>query len=213
MANNKILISQKRYYMSLRDSGKKQRESAYCSGISERTARRIDKNGITQKVIHNWRTRVDPLEGVWGKLESLLKEAPDLQPSTLLYYLQDEYPGKYDNSVLPSDLELQVGRVDFYNLPLFAESEEELLKKYLNKNIAFRTKQFVPERRALLENNFGSFAEGFGQSGLRTFPTMFGDDNTEKKEEETPTNYLDILSTPRDEDKDDKPQPATIIEY
>ena len=85
--------------MSLRDSGKKQKDSAYCSGISERTARRIDRNGIS-KVVHNWRTRSDPLEGVWGKLESLLGEAPDLQPSTLLYYLQEEYPGKYDNSIL-----------------------------------------------------------------------------------------------------------------
>ena len=80
--------------MNLRDSGKKQRESAYCSGISERTARRIDKNGIKQKVVHNWRTRSDPLEEVWSKLESLLAEAPDLQPSTLFYYLQDEYPDK-----------------------------------------------------------------------------------------------------------------------
>ena len=99
MANNTILISQKRYYMSLRDSGKKQRKSAYCSGISERTARRIDKNGI-KKVVHNWRTRNDPLEEVWSKLESLLAEAPDLQPSTLLYYLQDEHPGKYGNNIL-----------------------------------------------------------------------------------------------------------------
>lgn len=85
--------------MSLRDSGKKQKDSAFCSGISERTARRIDRNGI-KKVVHNWRTRPDPLAGVWGKLEYLLGEAPDLQPSTLLYYLQEEYPGKYDNSIL-----------------------------------------------------------------------------------------------------------------
>ena len=99
MPNNKILISQKRYYMSLRDSGKKQKDAACCVGISDRTARRIDKNGI-KKITRNWRTRIDPLEEVWGKLESLLGEAPDLQPSTLLYYLQEEYPGKYDNSVL-----------------------------------------------------------------------------------------------------------------
>jgi PKD repeat protein len=86
--------------------------------------------------------------------------------------------GKFDNSTIPSDLELQIGRVDFYNLPLFEETEAELLKKYINKNIAFRTKEFVPQRRALIENNFGGFAEGFGQNGLRNFPTMFGDENT-----------------------------------
>ena len=85
--------------MSLRDSGKKQKDSAFCAGISDRTARRIDRNGIS-KVVHNWRTRPDPLEGAWGKLESLLGEAPDLQPSTLLYYLQEEHPGKYDNRIL-----------------------------------------------------------------------------------------------------------------
>ena len=100
MSNNKILSSQKRYYMSLRNSGKNQKDSANCSNISERTARRIDRNGIVPKVVHNWRTRIDPLEAVWDELETLLAEEPDLQPSTLLYYLQDKYPGKYSNNIL-----------------------------------------------------------------------------------------------------------------
>jgi PKD repeat protein len=85
--------------------------------------------------------------------------------------------GKFDNSTIPSDVELAIGRVDFHSLPAFAESEEELLRKYLQKNHAFKTKMFDPIRRGLIENNFGSFAEGFGQNGLKSFSPMFGVDS------------------------------------
>ncbi|MBR9919999.1 MAG: PKD domain-containing protein [Bacteroidetes bacterium] len=85
--------------------------------------------------------------------------------------------GKFDNSLLASDLELGIGRVDFHNMPAFAESEEELLRKYILKNHAFKQKEFDPVRRALIENNFSSFAEGFGQNGLKNFTVMFGPDS------------------------------------
>jgi len=99
MPNNRILISQKRYYMSLRNSGKKQIEAACCSNISERTARRIDKNGILLNTERNWKTREDPLQEVWPQLESILTSTPNLQPRTLFDWLQDEYPDKYNNNI------------------------------------------------------------------------------------------------------------------
>ncbi|MFT4665320.1 MAG: hypothetical protein ACI8YQ_000511 [Polaribacter sp.] len=82
--------------------------------------------------------------------------------------------GKFDETVIPSDVDLQVGRIDFANLPAFAETETELLRKYLNKNHAFRHKEFTAEPRGLIENNFGGLPEGFGQNGYRNFSTMFG---------------------------------------
>jgi len=82
--------------------------------------------------------------------------------------------GKFDQTLIPSDVELQVGRVDFANLPAFAETETELLRKYLDKNHAFRHKEFIAEPRGLIENNFGGLPEGFAQNGYGNFSTMFG---------------------------------------
>lgn len=86
--------------------------------------------------------------------------------------------GKWDQSSLPSDVELETGRVDFHNLPHFTEDMVELTRRYLNKNHAFRRKHFVAPPRGLIENNFGGFAEGFGQNGLKNFATLVGRDST-----------------------------------
>ena len=80
--------------------------------------------------------------------------------------------GKFDQSQLPSDLELQVGRVDFVDLFDFEESETELLRKYLNKNHAFRNKQFVVSPRALVDDNFGGGENSFSASAYRSFYSM-----------------------------------------
>ncbi|MBK8478291.1 MAG: putative Ig domain-containing protein [Opitutaceae bacterium] len=60
--------------------------------------------------------------------------------------------GKYDQSHIPSPLELETGRVDLANLPKLAllGSETELLRNYIRKNHRFRHKEFAPLRRALL---------------------------------------------------------------
>jgi len=82
--------------------------------------------------------------------------------------------GKFDQNVFPSPLELQVGRVDFANMSLFPESEEELLRRYLNKDHAWRTGKMPMEERALIDNNFPNDVEAFGQTGWRNFTAMFG---------------------------------------
>ena len=85
--------------------------------------------------------------------------------------------GKFDQSVLPSSVQLQIGRVDFANLTSFSDSEETLLINYLNKAHAYKTKQFVALDRALIDDNFPSYTEGFSASAYRNFPPMFGDAN------------------------------------
>jgi len=85
--------------------------------------------------------------------------------------------GKYDQTSIPSDVEIEVGRVDFYDLPDFALDEIELTREYLNKNHTFKTGNNEYPRRALIENNFSNFEEGFGQSGWRNFTTMFTGEN------------------------------------
>lgn len=86
--------------------------------------------------------------------------------------------GKYDQTSIPTIVELMIGRVDFNRMPAFADSEEELLRKYILKNHAFKHRQFVPLRRGLIENNFGGFAEAFGQNGLKNFTPVVGPDST-----------------------------------
>ena len=82
--------------------------------------------------------------------------------------------GKFDQSKVPSKIELEVGRVDFANLPAFTETEEDLLSNYLNKAHEFKTAQYIPlERGVVDEGDFGSFNEGFWQNGYRNFVPMF----------------------------------------
>ncbi|MEM1215429.1 MAG: T9SS type A sorting domain-containing protein [Bacteroidota bacterium] len=85
--------------------------------------------------------------------------------------------GKYDQTTIPNPVDLMVGRVDFYNMTAFDVSEEELLRRYLQKSHAFKERAFVPERRALIENNFANFDEGFGQNGLKNFTPAVGADS------------------------------------
>ncbi|MEL7377751.1 MAG: T9SS type A sorting domain-containing protein, partial [Bacteroidota bacterium] len=72
---------------------------------------------------------------------------------------------------------LEIGRVDFHNLNVFDEHIVELTRRYLDKNHAYRNRDFVPIQRGLIENNFNGFAEGFGQNGLKNFSTLLGRDS------------------------------------
>lgn len=108
------------------------------------------------------------LDGVWTDVNINVITADDPR--------NDNVPGdgKFDPSSFPSALELGVGRVDFANMPAFPQSEEELLRRYLNKNHAWRKGLMAVQERALVTNNFASFAEGFGQNGWKNFSPMFG---------------------------------------
>lgn len=62
-------------------------------------------------------------------------------------------PDKHlDQNVAPSDLELGVGRVDFTNIPAYTETPTELIRRYLNKAHAYKTRQFVPKNRSIIFN-------------------------------------------------------------
>lgn len=86
--------------------------------------------------------------------------------------------GKFDQNNLSSDVELQVGRVDFANMSFFPESEAALLRRYLDKDHAWRHKQFTVASRAVVDDNFGVFAgpplENFATSGYRNFSSFVG---------------------------------------
>ncbi|MHC1706863.1 MAG: PKD domain-containing protein [Bacteroidales bacterium] len=78
--------------------------------------------------------------------------------------------GKFDQSLLPSDVELQCGRVDFANMPAFSATEHVLMKNYLDKDHDYRHKNFSPVHRALIDDNFGYFnGEAFAASAWKNF--------------------------------------------
>jgi hypothetical protein len=58
--------------------------------------------------------------------------------------------GKFDQDYIPSAPELRIGRVDLGNLPAFSANETELLRQYLNRDHAWRHKQFTVRQLGLI---------------------------------------------------------------
>ncbi|HVK59626.1 MAG TPA: hypothetical protein VM735_12655, partial [Candidatus Kapabacteria bacterium] len=90
--------------------------------------------------------------------------------------------GKFDQSELPSDVELELGRVDLYNMTCFANkswsrNEEFLLRQYLEKDHRFRHGQLPLPRRGLIIDNFGADDEALASTAWRAFSPMFGSQN------------------------------------
>ncbi|HFC00869.1 MAG TPA: discoidin domain-containing protein, partial [Phaeodactylibacter sp.] len=86
--------------------------------------------------------------------------------------------GKFDQDTPSSGVvELQVGRVDFFDMPAFGQTEVQLVQQYLNKNHQFKTRQINPTRRALIDDNIGQTIAAPAASGYRNFATMFGANN------------------------------------
>jgi hypothetical protein len=86
-------------YMTHRRKGKTQAVAAAKAGISVRSGRRIEKGQRSPVGHRHWRTRQDPLEGVWEDvIVSLLRSRPTLAPITLLELLQEKYPRRYPDS-------------------------------------------------------------------------------------------------------------------
>lgn len=93
MPGKKITDQQVKIYKQMK--GRVTQEVAAArAGISIRSARRIDKSQTlpSQKKERHWRTREDPLAGVWEQeLEPLLAAEPGLQAKTMLEELQRRY--------------------------------------------------------------------------------------------------------------------------
>ncbi len=75
--------------------------------------------------------------------------------------------GKFDQSDLPSSVELQVGRVDMYDLPAFGSTEVQLMRNYLTKAHNYKVKGWVPNQRAVLVDNLQWVGNPIAASGWR----------------------------------------------
>ncbi len=118
------------------------------------------------------------LDGEWSDswVDFTQTAHPDPEQRARLSNLPGD--GKFDHSSLPSELELAVGRVDLSRLPAFAESETELLRRYLEKNHRFRHGSTPVTRRALAADHIGFLAggESFATGVYSAFSALVGPD-------------------------------------
>ncbi|MEM6723816.1 MAG: hypothetical protein AAF598_07240, partial [Bacteroidota bacterium] len=71
------------------------------------------------------------MNGKWTDEELSTRKAKDSRNHNI------PFDGKFDQSEIPSDLEVQVGRIDFYNMPVLKGQEADLIKDYLRRNHQF----------------------------------------------------------------------------
>lgn len=83
--------------------------------------------------------------------------------------------GKFDQTNLVSDIELAVGRVDFFDMPAFEKSELDLLKDYLNRAHLWRTGELKTVNRGLIDDNFKSL--NITSTAYRTINSLIGTDS------------------------------------
>jgi hypothetical protein len=79
------------------------RIAAAKAGMDEKTARRycqLGKLPSDVKKEHSWRTRTDPFEDVWPRIQSQLDLIPGLEAKTLFEDLQRRFPGRFADGQL-----------------------------------------------------------------------------------------------------------------
>jgi len=66
------------------------------------------------------------------------------------------FDGKFDQISIPENINIAVGRIDFFQLTDFHQKEIELLKKYFHKNHLFRIGEIPTTNRCLIDDGFGT---------------------------------------------------------
>ncbi|HMS65450.1 MAG TPA: fibronectin type III domain-containing protein [Ignavibacteria bacterium] len=75
--------------------------------------------------------------------------------------------GKWDQSWIPSPSQIQIGRVDLFDMPSFSSGEIQLMKNYLRKAHLYKMDSLFVNRKGLIYDGFGN---GFGIRGKEAFP-------------------------------------------
>jgi hypothetical protein len=130
------------------------------------------------------------MDGVWtdSTVDTTLDANPEPPRTTNI-----PGDGKFDQIIIPSEIELQVGRIDMTDLPAFrvgdetdTQTEIRLLQQYLDRDHQYRHR-LAPydsvSRRALVDDNFG-FANGeaFAATAWRSFTACVGAGNVQESD-------------------------------
>lgn len=88
--------------------------------------------------------------------------------------------GKFDQSYAATAPEMRIGRIDLRNMPAFGKSEVELLRQYLDRNHAWRHKQFAVRDLGLINsnNNGGLIYRGQPVDSHDIYASFFGGTNS-----------------------------------
>lgn len=73
--------------------------AALRAGLDRKTARKYVREGKLPSELkkpHTWRTREDPFEEEWPRIEAMLGEAPELEATTIFDHLLGEDPDRYE---------------------------------------------------------------------------------------------------------------------
>jgi len=122
-----------------------------------------------------------PADAYYGDMNGSWTDASNYSASVDPRQTNVAGDGKFDQSKLPSLVELEVGRVDLHSMtkaPTSAVSETTLLRRYLRKTHEFRYRlgayASIP-RQALIRDGFGYFyGENFAMTGWANALTGFG---------------------------------------
>ena len=86
--------------------------------------------------------------------------------------------GKFDNIKIPTQTELQIGRLDMYGMSNFDKSEVELIKNYFKKNHSYRKGEFDNPRRAIIDDLWEfTHDEMFASQPWMNYSALFGRDS------------------------------------
>ncbi len=101
------------------------------------------------------------------------------------------FDGKFDQSYIPSEVELEVGRVDLTNLSDFPDDDTTLTRYYLDKNHNFRNCLVQVSRRALVDDHFKTL--NLASTGWDNLTAFFGVDSVQDKDYFTTLKENDYL--------------------
>lgn len=87
--------------------------------------------------------------------------------------------GKFDQTSIPGELKLQIGRVYLDKLTLFGLTRDSLYTRYLAKDIAYRMNEWNVPRRGLIDDALGALGGEYpGRNGFQNGNALFGAENT-----------------------------------
>ncbi|MDB6115935.1 MAG: hypothetical protein JWQ62_2880, partial [Lacunisphaera sp.] len=125
------------------------------------------------------------MDGNWTDSSINFTQSQNTDPADAARLTNLPGDGKFDQTNLPSDLELQIGRVDLANMPGSTSwgsppsfpSETELLRQYLKKDHEYRHRIVAVTRRAIVGDYFGiRNGESFAADGYRNASVLVGSD-------------------------------------
>ena len=120
-----------------------------------------------------------PSDAYYGNISGLWTDAI-VNDVSAGYTVNQNVPGdgKWDQVTLPSPNQLQLGRIDFYNMPLFPSSEVQLMRRYLAKDHLYKMDSLNIRKRGLVSDNFGAFSgEAFAANAWRNFSPLISRDS------------------------------------